>query len=115
MVVISIAAFSQNPTHYTKPPFDLVAHFLSFMALVMAWRVAFLNSSWLWGVILCVLAGAGIELAQEYWLPSRTASYMDFCADIVGIAVGACLMEWLLRQRKTMAAVAINPKKTDHV
>ena len=81
---------------YTLPPIeygDRWAHWLAFMVLtlVLQWdshRVGLKNGPrWLVVALLPMLYGGLIEVIQEKYLYPRTGDWMDWVADVAGVAV----------------------------
>lgn len=74
------------------------AGFLLAVVLGRAWASA----------VLCVLASAGIELAQQRYLPSRVPSLADVEHNGLGAAIGA-LLAWPVS--RWLRAAAQNPRR----
>ena len=85
---------------YTLPPIehgDRWAHWLAFMVLtlVLQWdsnRVGLKNGPrWLVVALLPMLYGGLIEVIQEKYFYPRTGDWMDWIADIAGVALSIAL------------------------
>lgn len=83
------------------PNLDKVLHFLLFgtMAFLLsmalkARMVSIASRSVLWGVLI-VAAFCVVEEFSQIWIPTRTFSFMDLAADMVGIT----LASWLIKRR----------------
>ena len=54
------------------------------------------------GILACCLAGyASIDEVTQLAVPGRTASIADWGADLLGIAIGLCIMHFSARRRVT--------------
>jgi hypothetical protein len=82
---------------------DKLDHLTAFAALALLARAGWPGAQrWRTGAALFVY-GAGIELLQGSPLVSRTASFADLLANVVGIALGLALSLWLARVARTMS------------
>tara|TARA_B100000809_G_scaffold211878_1_gene215658 strand:- start:485 stop:916 length:432 start_codon:yes stop_codon:yes gene_type:complete len=91
-----------TPIPYTEQPLDKLAHALGFAALAFSLYRAKYSSLW-FSTLLLLAWGVVIELGQEWFLPLRTCSLADLCADGVGVAIGLTLeLNWhSIHRRKT--------------
>lgn len=81
------------PGIQTGLPLDKVVHFGLF-ALV-TWLGVRAGVPVKWVVVLMVVQAAASELTQNFLLAQRGGDWLDFAADLAGIAVGV----WLARDR----------------
>lgn len=88
-----------------KPPWDKLAHVLTFAVMGVAFGLA--SGARGWRVPAVVLGGAlavgAMDELHQLWLPGRDAGLDDFAADAAGGLLGALLLtgtyRWLDRQR----------------
>ncbi|RTE85550.1 MULTISPECIES: VanZ family protein [Gammaproteobacteria] len=88
VVVASIGLLSQVPSDLTPrsiPMYDKIAHVILFFGLATTLHFAFSPRVWLAFVILGIYGGA-VEWVQ-YYIPGRGAEWVDFLADMVGVAL----------------------------
>ena len=84
---------------------DKIYHMIAFAALVFP-VIATGPHRWIWMVPLAIAFGGAIELIQPYF--NREASWLDFVANAVGVAVGVWsgrvahrwLEVWIARPRR---------------
>ena len=94
MLVQSWALYvPKAPGIQTGLPLDKVVHFGLF-ALV-TWLGVRAGVPVKWVVVLMVVQAAASELTQNFLLAQRGGDWLDFAADLAGIAVGV----WLARDR----------------
>lgn len=92
-----------------RPPWDKVAHLLTFAVIGAAFGLA--SGARGWRMLLAVLTGAlvvgAMDELHQLWLPGRDAGLDDFAADLAGGLLGAVLLagayRWLDRQRGRLA------------
>jgi|TARA_B110000116_G_C16763837_1_gene549794 VanZ family protein len=96
-----------TPVSYIDQPLDKFAHALGFFALAFSLYRAKYSSLWV-STLLLLAWGALIELGQEWFLPQRTCSLADLCANGVGVAIGLTLeLNWhFIRRRKTICTAS---------
>ena len=88
-----------------KPPWDKLAHVLTFAVMGAGFGLA--SGARGWRMLAVVLGGAlavgAIDELHQLWLPGRDAGLDDFVADAAGGLLGALLLtgtyRWLDRQR----------------
>ena len=56
-------------------------------------------------IIFPIVLGGGIEIAQEQFFAPRTASWIDWLADIVGIFIGWAGMNIIARKKTSKISV----------
>lgn len=80
-------------------PLDKVAHFTMYGILgLLAAHAARLSRDrihWVWYIIAGLALGAFDELQQRH-IPSRSAEFLDWCADALGFTIAF----WLVHSRK---------------
>ena len=92
-----------------KPPWDKLAHVLTFAVMGAGFGLA--SGARGWRMLAVVLGGAmavgAIDELHQLWLPGRDAGLDDFAADAAGGLLGALLLSgayrWLDRQRGRQA------------
>jgi len=86
---VSILSVIPNPESVTGDMNDKINHVLAFSVLSLLALQGFKTRV---RIIVTGLAAYGIliELIQ-FWIPSRSCSFLDFCADFCGIGAGLCV------------------------
>ena len=85
------------------PGADKIAHFLMFgvIAALLALDICRLKGSrraWLAGAVASGLLGGLIEIVQGAMGSGRSADWADWVADVVGAAVGALMMRYMMNR-----------------
>jgi VanZ family protein len=85
--------------HITIPYFDKVVHFGLFFILGIIVRakreIQFLNQVFYFQVSFAAIYGGLIELAQSYLTTSRKGDWIDWLADLAGLALGIWVIRFL--------------------
>lgn len=86
----------RTPAGPSGLPLDKIVHILLFAAVAAIGVMAGIPRRWLiTGLLMQAMAS---ELVQGALLDNRGADPWDFAADLVGIAVGLLIGEWLVRR-----------------
>jgi VanZ family protein len=100
VIALMAAGLSPHPLPQVFAQQDKLHHLLGFAAMAWAFKRAFPRTRGLLVLGLGTGAALLIELAQ-LWVPTRTASVLDFAAGIAGVGIG-----WLAAQRSRPVARA---------
>lgn len=104
---ISYLSFASPTTFKKIPTFeneDKLIHLLMYLGLSIVLifdfrRAGINNRNLLAFVLIClifpVVFGGSVELIQENFFPPRTASWIDWMADIVGVFLGWLIMSMI--------------------
>jgi VanZ family protein len=94
---LSSRPFPAGPPLFHFPQSDKLWHLLEYLLFgLLAWKT-FLPQNWqsLSLVIALSLGYAGIDELHQLFVPTRTASSLDWCLDVLGVlsglALGRCL------------------------
>ncbi len=90
------AILPQDMAPTLGPLSDKWTHFLAFAVLTLLLRLAY-RVSWFQTTFLLFLYAVFIEVSQ-YFTPNRCAELLDVVADLIGIAIGLLLYQFLQRK-----------------
>lgn len=102
----SPSEFKQIPTFENE---DKLVHFLMYaglaIALIYDYQRAKTNNSLILYRLICIVfpifLGGIIEILQPIYFAPRTASWLDWVADILGVLAGWLIMEALYKKLKS--------------
>lgn len=100
--IVLITDLALQPGFATQPTMlgsDKLEHIAAFFALALLTRLGWPTISRLITGSLLALYGLGIEYMQSMEFVGRTASWADFVADLVGIALGFVVLR-MIRPRR---------------
>lgn len=58
----------------------------------------FTDKPLIWSLIICALYGASDEIHQ-YFVPNRSAEYLDWAADIIGIIIAVIIINYYFKNK----------------
>ncbi len=105
--ILSTITFSTNNNLPKISNLDKIVHLLMYLSLSFTLYYDYLNenkkrtNNFLTLLMLCaIIYGGIIEIIQEYFIIRRTAEWLDWGADILGVGLGFSLGIIVLKKRK---------------
>jgi VanZ family protein len=106
---IVVAALSSYPglklPEVGSGSLDKIVHLLQYAVLAFLvsrgwgpWRTGGVTGFTPWLPILILLVFAGVDEYHQHWIPGRVPEWMDWTADILGIAIGYAMGAWSNRR-----------------
>lgn len=99
VIILSLAPIPEMPSLPGIKLMDKWVHFIMYgsICLVIWWEYVHRHKRVDWqrasigAIVLPILLGGGLELAQAYLTTCRSGEWLDFVADSIGVGLGALI------------------------
>lgn len=102
LVTIEYLAINPRPEQSITLGWDKLNHLFGFLVLYILLSLSFVKMKMKIKVILLLIFAIQIEIFQHF-IPSRSSSFLDVVADVIGIILGAFAYRYLFVRKITIS------------
>jgi VanZ family protein len=104
LAVIEYLAITPSPDNHLALGWDKLNHFFAFLVLYILLSLSFINMKMKIKVVFLLIFALHIEVIQ-YFTPSRSSSFADIVADIIGIFAGVFIYKYFFLRKTSLGTV----------